>query len=69
MDSTHTEFGGQGRKGVQRRWHMVVAVSEVPLDLLGRRHTQCVGINWIKSLAVVGVLVGQEHCHPSSLRL
>ena len=36
MDRADAEFGGQGRQGVQGRRRMVVAVGEVPLDLLGR---------------------------------
>jgi hypothetical protein len=44
---------------------MVIAMGEVPLDLFGCRHTQCLGINWIERLAVVGVLVGQDHRRPS----
>ena len=64
MQCTEAEFSGQRRQRMQRRYQVIVAMSEKTLDRVGAGNAQGFGIGRIERLAVQCVVIEQEHWLP-----
>jgi hypothetical protein len=61
VDGGDTDAPGQRRQSMQRRLGVVVAETEIALDLLGGGVAERFSILRYQRLAIVGVGVAQEH--------